>query len=141
MWTATTGQIPLATPVISTLRVRLTLTVIIQDPLAAYVEDNDVSAADFCLNLQLDGNNADGDSNGATGVETDWRLPTQKELMQAYIDGAANNVPNPAVFHWSSTEYYGSQSIAWIVTLYGGSTNFNTKDSSGSYYVRCVRRD
>ncbi|MFZ2202716.1 MAG: hypothetical protein WAV56_04995, partial [Microgenomates group bacterium] len=97
-----------------------------QDPLAAYVEDNDVSAADFCLNLQLDGDNADGDSNGATGVETNWRLPTQKELMQAYIDGAANNLPNPGSNFWSSTEYYSSQSFAWYVPLTTGGANGNT---------------
>ncbi len=110
-----------------------------QDPLAAYVEDNDVSAADFCLNLQLDGDNADGDSNGATGVETDWRLPTQKELMQAYIDGAANNIPNPGSNFWSSTEYYSSQSNAWVVNLFNGFTYGNTKATA--YNVRCVRRD
>lgn len=110
-----------------------------QDPLSAYTEDNDVSAADFCLNLQLDGDNADGDSNGTTGVETDWRLPTQKELMQAYIDGAANNIPNPGYYFWSSTEYYSSQSNAWYVYLNYGYTYGNTK--STSFAVRCVRRD
>ena len=110
-----------------------------QDPLGAYVEDNDVSAADFCLNLQLDGDNADGDSNGATGVETDWRLPTQKELMQAYIDGAANNLPNPGYSFWSSTEDNGSQSNAWVVSLYYGSASYNTKSTLRA--VRCVRRD
>jgi len=110
-----------------------------QDPLAAYVEDNDVSAADFCLNLQLDADNADSDSNGATGVETDWRLPTQKELMQAYINGAANNLPNPGNYFWSSTEYYNSQSYAWVVYLYYGYTGSSTKSTSNA--VRCVRRD
>ena len=112
-----------------------------QDPLAAYVEDNDVSAADFCLNLQLDADNADADGNGATGMETDWRLPTQKELMQAYIDGAANNIVNPGYNFWSSTENYSSQSYAWIVYLFYGDTATSTKDVSASYYVRCVRRD
>ena len=110
-----------------------------QDPLAAYVEDNDVSAADFCLNLQLDADNADSDSNGATGVETDWRLPTQKELMQAYINGAANNLPNPGHDFWSSTQRYNSQSHAWVVRLGLGVTSHSTK--STSYAVRCVRRD
>jgi len=110
-----------------------------QDPLNAYTEDNDVSAADFCLNLQLDADNADSDSKGATGVETDWRLPTQKELMQAYINGAANNLPNPGNYFWSSTEYFGSQSRAWVVYLGLGYTFYNTK--STNYAVRCVRRD
>jgi len=110
-----------------------------QDPLAAYVEDNDVSAADFCLNLQLDADNADSDSNGATGVETDWRLPTQKELMQAYINGAANNLPNPGYDFWSSTERSNSQSNAWNVHLDHGFTHSSTKSSN--HAVRCVRRD
>ena len=109
-----------------------------QDPLTAYAEDNDVSAAEFCLNLELDGDNADADSNGVTGMETDWRLPTQKELMQAYINGAANNLPNPATTFWSSTENYSSQSISWYVFLYGGNTSYSTKVTN--YNVRCVRR-
>lgn len=110
-----------------------------QDPLSAYTEDNDVSAADFCLNLQVDGDNADADSNGATGMETNWRLPTQKELMQAYINGAANNLPNPGNYFWSSTESYNSQSNAWYVYLPNGYTTPNTKATL--YAVRCVRRD
>lgn len=110
-----------------------------QDYFNVYAEDNDVSAADFCLNLQLDGDNADGDSNGATGVETDWRLPTQKELMQAYIDGAGNNIPNALYDSWSSTEKFDSQSSAGVGSLIGGDTYFDSKASS--YAVRCVRRD
>ncbi len=102
-----------------------------QDPLNAYVEDDDVSAAEFCLNLSLD----DG-----SGVKTDWRLPTQKELMQAYINGAANNLPNVAASHWSSTEYFFSQSYAWSVDLIYGYTIISTKDSA-SRYARCIRRD
>lgn len=110
-----------------------------QDPLSAYTEDDDVSAADFCLNLQLDGDNADSDNDGATGMETDWRLPSQKEFMQAYINGAANNLPGVANGFWSSTEYYNSQSNAWSVYLSSGITNGSTK--SFNFYVRCVRRD
>jgi len=110
-----------------------------QDPLTAYVEDNDVSAADFCLNLQLDGDNVDLDSDGTTGMESDWRLPSQKELMQAYINGAANNLPNVASSFWSSTELYNSQSYAWYVNLNYGNTLNDTKGYA--YRVRCVRRD
>jgi hypothetical protein len=35
-----------------------------QDPTSELTEDNDVSAAELCLNLQLDADNADGDNNG-----------------------------------------------------------------------------
>ena len=111
-----------------------------QDPSSAYTtEDDDVSAADFCLNLQLDADNADGDSNGTTGMETDWRLPTQKELIQAYIDGSANNIPNSGNLFWSSTEVYNSQSRAWVMYLNIGGAGTNTKSANGT--VRCVRRD
>jgi hypothetical protein len=109
-----------------------------RDPLNGYTEDNDVSANDFCLNLQVDADNADGDGNGATGTETDWRLPTQKELQQAYIDGSGNNVPNAENSFWSSTEYSSSQSYAWLVDPSYGYTYLNYKSST--YSVRCVRR-
>lgn len=108
-----------------------------QDPTNAYTEDNDVSAAEFCLNLQLDGDNADGDNNGLTGVETDWRLPSQKELMQAYIDGSANNLLNAANNFWSSTENSLNRAYAWYFGLYNGTTNSSYK--SGKYNARCVR--
>ena len=107
-----------------------------QDPLNAYSEDNDVSAVEFCLNLSLDADNADEDVDGATGVETDWYLPTQKQLMQAYINGAANNLPG-VTEHWSSSECYYSQSNAWYVYLYKGYTNYSNKSNNKS--ARCIR--
>jgi hypothetical protein len=110
-----------------------------QDPLAAYTEDNDVSAAEFCLNLQLDADNADADSNGATGVETDWWLPTQKELMLAYTNGAENNLPNPSNTFWSSTETASSQGNAFFVSLNNGVTSTSSKNTA--FNVRCVRRN
>lgn len=67
----------------------------------------------------------------------DWYLPTQKQMMQAYIDGSANNLPNPGNAFWSSTEYYSSAAGAWYVALRYGYTGNNTKPNS--YYVRCVR--
>ena len=109
-----------------------------QDPLGAYVEDDDVSAAEFCLNLELDAD-GDGDNDLETNLESDWRLPTQKELMQAYINGAANNLPSVAANHWSSTEDYNTQSNAWRVYLYSGYTRASTKVTG--YTVRCVRRE
>lgn len=99
------------------------------DPSGSYVEDDDLSAADFCLKLSLD----DG-----SGVKTDWRLPSQKELMQAYIDGSANNLPSPGNSFWSSTERSGTSGSAWNVFLSSGTTYTNTKGTDS--YVCCVRR-
>jgi hypothetical protein len=91
----------------------------------------DGSAVDYCLDLSLD---ADGDGTD----ETDWRLPTQKELMQAYINGTANNIPNPANRYWSSTELYNNVSRAWYVYLYYGYTSYDIKTKN--LYARCVCR-
>ena len=68
----------------------------------------------------------------------DWYLPTQKELMQAYIDGSANNLDRPGYLFWSSTEHYSAADYAWRVALGYGFTYYTTKVSL--YSVRCVRR-
>ena len=67
----------------------------------------------------------------------DWYLPTQKQLMQAYIDGSANNLANPGYSFWSSTEHYNLTAFAWNTYLYLGYTGYSTKVTS--YYVRCIR--
>lgn len=64
-----------------------------------------------------------------------WRLPNQKELMQAYIDGANFSLTRPSNFFWSATQ--SSSTNAWIVGLSVGTTYFNTMTSTNS--VRCVR--
>lgn len=95
------------------------------------LDAEDGQAVDFCESLILD-----GDGNGTD--ETDWYLPSQKELMQAYIDGSANNLRSPGHYLWSSTEQYSNTSYAWGVRLSDGDTANDTKTSS--YYARCVRR-
>lgn len=64
-----------------------------------------------------------------------WRLPTQKELQQAYIDGSNFNLSQPSYSFWSATEY--SSTYAWYVNLSSGPTN-NFNKTYG-YQVRCVR--
>jgi hypothetical protein len=64
-----------------------------------------------------------------------WRLPTQKELMQGYIDGSYWNLTQPSNYFWSATEY--SSTNAWPVTLNAGTTFNNRKTTT--YQVRCVR--
>jgi len=65
-----------------------------------------------------------------------WRLPTQKELMQSYIDGSNFNLTNPANYFWSLTE--ASATSAWFVLLSLGYTASYDK-APLSRYVRCVR--
>lgn len=64
-----------------------------------------------------------------------WRLPTQKELMQAYIDGSYWNLTQPAYNYWSATEY--NSTSAWNVNLNRGDTFANGK--TNAYQLRCVR--
>ena len=82
-----------------------------------------------------------GDNGGKTAIQlcsergNGWRLPTQKELMQVYIDGSYWNLSQPAANHWSSTE--NSSTSAWNVNLSTGYTGYNGK--TNAYAVRCVR--
>ena len=80
---------------------------------------------------------------------TDWYLPSQKELMQAYIDGIYNQAgideASAAAFvtdnyYWSSSEVSNYSNGAWIVGLYNGLTFYNNKPDT-DYGVRCVSRD
>ena len=80
--------------------------------------------------------------NSATyGGKTDWYLPTQKELMQAYIDGiySQDTVFGTTSYFWSSSEISNDSTYAWIVYLDNGFTYYYDKGTS--YAVRCVRRD
>ena len=88
---------------------------------------------------------ASGTNNIAVGNKTasqlcsdrgnGWRLPTQKELMQAYIDGSYFNLSQTSTNFWSATE--NSSSNAWIVSLNNGYTISLNK--TNYLYVRCVR--
>jgi len=80
---------------------------------------------------------------------TDWYLPSQKELMQAYIDGIYNQAgideASAAAFvtdnyYWSSSEVSLNSRTAWIVFLYFGDAYFDYK-SGPNVGVRCVSRD
>ena len=80
---------------------------------------------------------------------TDWYLPSQKELMQAYIDGIYNQAgideASAAAFvtdnyYWSSSEVSVSSNDAWRVGLDGGSAGDYGKTDT-DYGVRCVSRD
>jgi len=75
------------------------------------------------------------------GGNTDWYLPTQKELMTAYINDIYSQDPTFATesYFWSSTELSAYPGYAWRVFLNNGITVGNGKGTG--YSVRCVRRD
>lgn len=77
---------------------------------------------------------------------TQWYLPTQKELMQAYIDGIYNQTGGggetgftTTSWFWSSSEVSFNPTFAWVVHLGYGSTSLGYKTDGNA--VRCVARD
>ena len=111
-----------------------------QDPMNAYAEDNDVSAMEFCLNLELDADNADGDNNGRTGVETDWYLPTINQFRQAFLDGGKLSIPSINNYIWTSTLYSDNKSaMAYYINNAVGYDSNYTKNSALA--ALCVRKD
>jgi hypothetical protein len=93
-----------------------------------------------CKCVKLDGTN--GAKTGCEALGNGWRLPQQKELMQAYIDGSWNNPANlsSAGFnYWSATTVSSSTQNAWFTNLANGNAGNVTKTIGASYRVRCVR--
>lgn len=79
---------------------------------------------------------------GKTGCEalgSGWRLPYQKELMQAYINGSWKNLSNADFTYWSATTKSNNTHYAWIASLYYGYAANDTKTNDTGYRVRCVR--
>lgn len=99
------------------------------DPCSFAVKGDAIS---FCCDLALD---ADGDGTD----ETDWRLPSLKEFMQAKVNGAANALPSDGWYHWTSTEAWRSSDDAWIAEQNYTYDNDKTIGGYASNYVRCVR--
>ncbi|MBK7472611.1 MAG: DUF1566 domain-containing protein [Betaproteobacteria bacterium] len=76
---------------------------------------------------------------------TDWRLPTQRELLTlVYANGF-----NPAVdwiflpataggYYWSATTYVGGPQTAWVVDFATGSLRLTDK-TTFPYHIRLVR--
>jgi len=91
-------------------------------------------AITFCNALQV------YDSNKGYAGKPDWYLPTQKELMQAYIDGIYTEDPGFTTVNlfWSSSEVSYFPTDAWRVTLGNGVTYFLTQ--TNGLAVRCVSR-
>ena len=80
-------------------------------------------------------------TNGGKGG-TGWRLPTQKESLQLYVDGISK-VPlaggsTDALF-WSSTAVSSVASYAWTVKLSTTNVSFLSSRNITSFSVLCVR--
>jgi len=93
------------------------------------------NAINACAVLSL--SSKDGQS-----ADTDWYLPSQKELKWAYKDGIYNQTSSSFTttsYFWSSTENSGSSTNAWVEDLVSGYASNDSKTSSDA--VRCVRRD
>ena len=87
-------------------------------------------------------NKAVGNKNApalCSGMGNGWRLPTQKELLQAYVDGANFNLTQPGNSYWSVTWVYNGfwGWFAWSVPLNTGIMEVYIVNVI--YPVRCVR--
>lgn len=91
-----------------------------------------MQAEQFCENLALD-------SDNDTVSETDWRLPTQKELAQAYINGIYNNITNlnTNISLWVSTTDPNYDGIHFRYKLYDFEGGKSQSNDGGAI---CVRR-
>jgi hypothetical protein len=84
------------------------------------------------IRLCLDLNSGDG-----SGM---WRMPTQKELMQLYVNGISRLVVAGGTWGdwaWSSTTISNSTSQAWFMALAGG--RHNNYGKNALFNVFCVR--
>lgn len=100
-------------------------------------EVNWETALIYCENLTFSG-------------ESDWRLPTIKEL-QSIADYSKHNPTIDTIYfpdtistyYWSSTTYINNQDNAWAVSFYYGYVQGKPKvpdpNSAEKYYVRAVR--
>ncbi len=88
----------------------------------------------ICTKLTEEKTGCEGRAENGGG----WRLPYQKELMQAYIDGSWGSLSGANANYWSGTTSSNYTQTAWNSGLSNGST-FNYYKTF-NYSVRCVRQ-
>src|SRR5690606_33653852 len=75
------------------------------------------------------------------GFASGWRLPTQKEWMQAYTNGIWSQKTQLSLsesYYWSSSSRSDYTSSAWLVHLHNGFTTSGVKTGT-SHRVLCIR--
>lgn len=72
--------------------------------------------------------------------EMGGRLPTRIELIDL-VDNHSEEIKNwdKDYLFWSATTGSNATHLAWSTYLSNGYTDTNSKATSGSYYLRCVR--
>lgn len=90
-----------------------------------------------------DSSGGNNNSRTASQLCTDhsgWSLPHQKQLLQAYINGAYGNVEAAGTnrFYWSATTQSDTTTSAWRSSLASALTSTASK-STATPFVRCVR--
>jgi len=102
----------------------------------------DADGDNACRCIKHEGGEGDV-KTGCEALGNGWRLPYQKELMQAYINGSSKStvsyLSSTGYGFWSSTTVSSNTHNAWYVTLYHGYTSYSLKTNVASYRSRCVR--
>jgi hypothetical protein len=72
-----------------------------------------------------------------------WSLPTQKQFLQAYIDGSYGKLEPQGVkrYYWSATTTSNNLFGRWTASLSDGSTGFGGQDNNTTNSIRCVQED
>ena len=93
--------------------------------------DTNGEVACVCVKNASNKTGCDGYDDG------NWRLPNEKELLMAYVDGGNGNLSDLSSRYWSSTTLSYNTHNAWHIFLNNGSAYGGVK--TNSYNFRCVR--
>lgn len=82
-------------------------------------------------------------NTGTYGGIDSWYLPTQKELMQAYLDGIYSQDVSfgGENYFWSSSAVSDFADSAWYMEFQFGFVDYDWMSNGAEYSVRCVARE